>query len=94
MEFPFYIRFILVMCSMILADIAWTYYFIKVEERKTISAGIWSCLILCFAAFTTVNWLTDSRLFIAALIGSFIGTAGAVEFKKRKEVKSKVKENE
>ena len=76
------------MCSMILADIAWTYYFIKVDERKTISAGLWSCIILCFAAFTTVNWLSDSRLFIAALIGSFIGTAGAVEFKKRNETKA------
>lgn len=89
MELTFAAKFILVMISMILADIAWTYYFIKVEERKSIGAGIWGSLILCFGAFTTVNYIHDGRLFIAALLGSFLGTYGAVEFKKRKEVKKK-----
>jgi hypothetical protein len=88
MELSFAVKFILVMISMILADIAWTYYFIKVEERKSIGAGIWGSLILCFGAFTTINYIHDTRLFIAAVLGSFLGTYGAVEFKKRKEKKN------
>jgi hypothetical protein len=89
MELTFAVKFVLVMLSMILADIAWTYYFIKVEERKSMSAGIWGSLILCFGAFTTINYIHDTRLFIAAVLGSFLGTFGAVEFKKRKENKKK-----
>ena len=84
----FEIKFILVMISMILADIAWTYYFIKVEERKSISAGVWASLILCFGAFTTINYVHDTRLFFAAVLGSFIGTYAAVEYKKRKDIKN------
>jgi hypothetical protein len=87
MELSFGIKFFLVMLSMILADIAWTYYFIKVEERKSLGAGIWGSLIICFGAFTTINYVNDTRLFFAAVLGSFIGTYIAVEFKKRKEIK-------
>ena len=73
------------MFSMILADIAWTLYFIKVEERKTIASGIWSALIVLVGAFTTVNYVNETRLFGAAMLGAFIGAALAVEWKKRKE---------
>jgi len=84
-EIPFWLTFLLVMSSMILADIAWTYYLMKVSERKSFSAGIWSALIISFGAFTTINYVHDSRLFFAAILGSFLGTFGAVEYKKRKE---------
>ena len=88
-ELPFYIKFILVMISVILADIAWAYYFIKIEERKSIYSGLWASVVILFSGMTTMGYMHDKRLFIAALIGSFIGTAGAVEYKKRKEDKSK-----
>ena len=85
----FELKFFLVMLSMILADIAWTYYFIKVEERHAIAAGIWGSLIICFGAFTTINYVHDTRLFFAAVLGSFIGTVGAVEFKRRQDKNKK-----
>ena len=82
MEFA--IKFILVMLSMVLADICWTMYFIEVDKRRPIPAGIWSSAILLFGAVTTVHYVTDHRLLVAAIIGAFIGTAGTVYFKNKK----------
>ena len=85
MEFA--IKFILVMFSMILADICWTMYFIEVDKRRSIPAGAWSSSILLFGAFTTVHYVNDHRLLIAAIIGAFLGTAGTVYFKNKREKK-------
>ena len=78
------LTFLGVMVAMILADICWTYYFIKVEERKAISAGIWSSLIIVASSFITTSYVQDRSLVIAAVLGAFIGTAGTVYFKKKK----------
>ena len=81
----FAIKFIIVMISMILADICWTMYFIEVDKRRPIPAGIWGSAIMVFGAITTVNYVGDHRLLIAAILGSFIGTAGTVYYKNKKE---------
>jgi peptidoglycan biosynthesis protein MviN/MurJ (putative lipid II flippase) len=78
------LSFIGVMMAMIIADVCWTYYFIKVEERKAISAGIWSSLIIVASSFITTSYVQDRSLVLAAVIGAFIGTAGTVYFKKKK----------
>ena len=83
----FVIKFILVMISMILADICWTMYFIEVDKRRPVPAGIWGSSILLFGAFTTVHYVNDHRLLIAAVLGAFIGTAGTVYYKNKKENK-------
>ena len=87
MTWIYTLKFITVMCSMILADVCWTQYFIKVDERKSIAAGIWGSSIIIFGAITTVNYVGDHTLLIAAVLGSFIGTTATVEYKKRKEIK-------
>jgi hypothetical protein len=81
-------KFFLVMGCMILADICWAYYFIKIEERKSIASGIWASLIYIFGAFTVTSYVEDKRLIAAAIIGSFIGTSATVEYKKRREKKN------
>jgi peptidoglycan biosynthesis protein MviN/MurJ (putative lipid II flippase) len=81
------IKFILVMLAMIVADVCWTYYFLKVEERKPIDAGIWSALIIVASAFITTSYVADKSLVPAAVLGAFIGTAGTVYYKKKKEKK-------
>ena len=81
----FALKFILVMLSMVLADICWTMYFIEVDKRRPVPAGIWGSAIMIFGAITTVNYVGDHRLLIAAILGSFIGTAGTVYYKKKKE---------
>lgn len=81
MSYP--IQFLLVMFAMIIADVCWTYYFIKVEERKAIAAGVWSALIIVASAFITTSYVENKSLVPAAVIGAFIGTAGTVWYKNR-----------
>jgi uncharacterized membrane protein YfcA len=61
----------------------------KVEERSSLSASMWSSLIIVFGMFTTMNYVDDKSLSIAAIIGAFIGTYIAIEMKKIKEKKVK-----
>ena len=87
LDYNYITNFLGVIVAMTLADICWTYYFIKIYERKSISAGIWACLIYIFGAFTVTSYIEDKTLIFAAIIGSFIGTTGTVEYKKRKDKK-------
>ena len=84
MQTSYVLTFIGVMLAMIVADICWTYYFIKVEERKPLAAGMWSALIIIASAFTTTSYVQDRSLILAAIVGAFIGTAGTVYFKYKK----------
>lgn len=79
------IKFFIVMIAMIATDVCWTVYFMKVEERKSIGAGVWSSLIMLAGAIVTTNYVDDKTLLVPALIGAFIGTAATVEYKRRKE---------
>jgi hypothetical protein len=81
------LKFILVMLAMIVADVCWTFYFIKVEERKIIASGVWSSLIIVSSAFITTSYVEDRSLIPAAVLGAFIGTAGTVWYKKKTENK-------
>ena len=82
------LEFLGVLVAMFLADICWAYYFIKIEERKSVAAGIWAGLIYIFGAFTVSSYINDKTLIAAAIIGSFLGTYVTVEYKKQKENKS------
>ena len=85
MSYP--LQFLGVLVAMFLADIAWAYYFIKIEERKSVAAGIWAVMIYMFGAFTVTSYMSDKTLIVAAMIGSFLGTYCTIEYKKRKENK-------
>lgn len=76
------------MSSMIAADICWALYFIKVSERKSVQAGIWGSSIVLFGAITTVGYVNDPTLLVAAVLGAFIGTTGTVYYKTNKESKN------
>jgi hypothetical protein len=51
------------------------------------AAGIWSALIIVASAFITTSYVADRSLVPAAVLGAFIGTAGTVYYKKKKENK-------
>ena len=79
------IKFILVFFAMGLADVCWTYYFIKIDERKSVAAGIWGSAIYLCGAFGVLSYTEDRTLIIPAVLGSFVGTYLTVEYKKKKE---------
>ena len=74
------------MLSMVLADVCWTMYFIEVEKRNAVKAGLWSAAILLFGSFITIQYVEDRRLLVAAIIGAFVGTAATVIYKKKQEI--------
>ena len=85
MSYP--IQFILVFIAMAVADVCWTYYFIKIDERKSIAAGIWGSLIYICGAFGVLSYTENKTLIIPAVLGAFVGTYITVEYKKKKENK-------
>jgi hypothetical protein len=78
-------EYILIFIATIIVDVAWTLYLIKVEERKVIQSGVWAVVIYLVGALVVLSYSHNHYLLIPAVIGSFIGTAGTVWYKKRKE---------
>lgn len=85
MNFDYSLQFLIVTVAMFLADVCWAYYFIKIDERRSVAAGIWAVFIYMFGAFTVTSYMEDRSLILAAMLGSFLGTYCTVEYKKRKE---------
>jgi hypothetical protein len=77
------VKFLGVMFATILVDIAWTLYFIRIGERKSLASGFWAVVIVLLGAFSTITWVHDTSFLLAVVIGSFIGTAGSVEWQKK-----------
>ena len=78
-------EYILIFIATIIVDVAWTLYLIKVEERNVIQSGVWAVVIYLLGALIVLSYSTNHLLLIPAVLGSFIGTAGTVWYKKRKE---------
>ena len=78
-------EYILIFIATIIVDVAWTLYLIKVEERNVLQSGVWAVVIYLLGALIVLSYSTNHFLLIPAVLGSFIGTAGTVWYKKRKE---------
>lgn len=76
------LQFLGVMLSTALADVCWTYYFLRVSEKRAVAAGWWSALVVAFGAVVTVSYIHDSTLLLAAIVGAFLGTSLTVRFNK------------
>lgn len=90
MDYAF--KFVEVMLAMAATDVCWAYYFIKVDERRAIGAGLWAVTLFICGATVTANYVNDKSLIIAAALGSFLGTYGTIKYKKYKESKTQNKQ--
>lgn len=79
------LNFIMVIILMAAADVCWTLYFIKIEERKSVEAGVWGSMIYLFSAITVTKYMENQTYIIAAVIGAFAGTYLTVEWKRKKD---------
>jgi hypothetical protein len=75
-----------VFISMFLVDICWAKYFIYVSKNNPLKAATWGSMILLFGAFTTMNYIEDKTLLIAAVLGGFFGTYFTV-YREKKKIK-------
>lgn len=73
-----------VFIAMFITDVCWTFYLIKVEERKSFHAGLWASVLYLFGALVVTSYVHDKSLIFAAMLGSFFGTYCTIEYKKRK----------
>lgn len=76
-----------VFASMFLVDLCWTKYFIYISKHNPLKAASWGSMILLFGAFTTMNYIEDRTLIIAAALGGFVGTYFTVQREKKKKEK-------
>ena len=79
-----------VFVAMFITDVCWTFYLLKVEERKSVQAGAWASVLYLFGAFVVSSYVNDKSLILAAVLGSFFGTYVTIEWKKRQEKKMKL----
>lgn len=83
----FWVQFAAVMAASFAADVFWTLYFIKVEERKKFLASFWSSMIVLCGVFTITQYTHDPKLIPAAIIGAFFGTYAVLWYKEQEAKK-------
>lgn len=81
----FLAKFVIVLVFMILQDIAWAMYVIKVDKRDAVRAGAWSSLIMVFGSYVAISYIGDHKFIVAAVLGSFIGTYITVKYHNKLE---------
>jgi hypothetical protein len=79
------LKFAGVFAAMFLVDVCWTKYFIHIAKKDPLKSATWGALIMVFGAFTTINYVNDRTLLIAAILGGFCGTYYTVYREKKKE---------
>lgn len=72
---PFPIKFLLVFGFVSLSDVCWTRYFLAIQDRRAVAAGLWAASTATIAAIAIVEYTKDWRLIVAAVLGSFVGTS-------------------
>lgn len=74
--------YLLVFLAVAAADVCWTLYFIETGKRNAAKAAAWSALIVALGAFTTVAYVHERGLILAAVAGAFAGTWATIRFKR------------
>lgn len=81
------LKVIAVFIGVFFTDVCWTFYLLKVQERKSLQASIWATLLYFMGAMIVTTYVEDRWLIIPAVFGSFIGTYVVIEYKRKKELK-------
>lgn len=71
----FPLKFLLVFGLVSLSGVCWTRYFLAIQGRRAVAAGLWAATTSTISAFTIVEYTKDWRLILAAVLGSFCGTS-------------------
>jgi hypothetical protein len=77
------IAFILVFLAAVVADVCWTMYFVEVGNKHALRAALWSGAIVACGAYSTVEYVSNHWLFLAAVAGSIVGTYGTLKWGKK-----------
>lgn len=81
-------QFFAIFMATLIADIAWTKYFIEVSNKKAVAAASWSAGIVAIGAFTVISYTMNHWLTVAAVAGSWVGTYLTVRREKNKALRA------
>ena len=79
-ELDFWLQFCGVMGLVAFSDVCWTFYFIKTADRLAAQAAGWSSVVVGCGAITTLGYVHDLRLVIAAMLGAWLGTYFTIRY--------------
>lgn len=80
------IKFVLVLVSVALADVAWAKYVLHTAQHKPLSASIFAVFITVIGGFNAIQYVESGGWsLIPAGIGAFIGTYIPILLEKRKK---------
>lgn len=80
----FWVKFVLVMLSLGIINALWTWYIKFVNDGKAFQSAMIGESIFLIQAFTTISYVHDPRLIVAATIGGFVGTYLTIKFGRKK----------
>ncbi len=78
----YWVKFVIIMISMATTEICWGYYIIKVDQRKSFLAALFSAGIVAVGSFSIKSFVEDHSFVFASALGAFFGTFLTVEFEK------------
>ena len=77
--------YVAVFLAMAINDWFWALYIAKIGENKALAAALWSAVIIIVGGYTTLSYVHTPTALFAAALGAFVGTAGSVYWKTRKQ---------
>lgn len=81
------LKFGLVAITLFVADVFWALYFLKIQEKNGLMAGLYGSIIYLLGAYAVTQYTEDKSFIIAAVLGAFSGTYVTIEWKRRKDLK-------
>lgn len=73
----------LAFAGMVVLDIVFAFYTLKVAQRAEIQASLFATAILGLNGLVTVLYVEDNKLIVPAMVGAFVGTWIAIKIDKR-----------
>lgn len=79
-----YAAYFLTFMMMVITDICWAVYIVKVQRDLPVQAGLWAVGLFLTGAFAIVGYTTNPWLLIPAGLGAFTGTYLGVMYERHR----------
>lgn len=68
--------------AMVLLDVVWAAYTLKVQGKKPALAGMYASAIMIINAIVTISYVTEPWMLLPVAAGAFVGTYLGVRYLK------------
>jgi ABC-type enterochelin transport system permease subunit len=81
--------YIFTFLSMLVTDIVYTQLLKSVQNDKPFAASIWASLITFLGGVAIINYTSDNKMIIPAVLGAFVGTYIGMKYHIGDKIESK-----